>query len=272
MNKLVSLSVISVITAMSFNAMADESKSDKAIEKVATFKVAVAETDKKSIFKATEKEYNKPFFNIEEYKDGQIIAKVSTMGTGIEYVSPVSPELNVSFGINRLNKSDSMVEDGIDYKAEVDFNSLSVIANYHHWQNGFRLRSGIYYNNNEIKLNADYTAASGEVIGNKEFGGAKINIDGKLSFEKISPYVGIGYGSEPFGDNNLSLDIDLGIMRSPVTVKLTGTCSAEDTSEGNVCEVHDFDTELANEQENLAESLDGIDFYPVISLGVSYRF
>jgi hypothetical protein len=165
-----------------------------------------------------------------------------------------------------------MVEDGIDYQAEVDFNSLSVIANYHHWQNGFRLRSGVYLNNNEIKLNANYTAASGEVIGNKEFGGAKIDIDGKLSFERISPYAGIGYGSKPFGDNNLSLDIDVGIMRSPVNVQLTGACFAEDTSEGNVCEVHDFDTELANEQKNLTESLEGIDFYPVISLGVSYRF
>lgn len=233
MKKVISLSAISMITVLSFNVVAEEDKGE----------------------------------------NGQIIAKVSTMGAGVEYVHPINSILSIGFGINKFSFSESFTESDINYQTDVDFKSLSVIANYHPWENGFRLRGGAYYNKNKIALHAsEDTSTSIDTIGNSNFTGAQVALDGELSFQKFAPYIGIGYGSEPFGDNNLSLDIDVGIMRSPVTAKLSGTCSVGGVVNAGVCATNNFDAELANEQADLTSATDGFDFYPIISLGISYRF
>ena len=203
----------------------------------------------------------------EDISSGQITAKVSTMGLGLEYTHPINSALSVGFGINKFNRSEALIESGINYESEVDFKSLSVIANYHPWENGFRLRGGAYYNKNEVNLKANYLATAADTIGDASFTGATVNIDGSLGFKKIAPYVGIGYGSEPFGDNNLSFDLDIGVMYSPVSASLKGSCTGIAT-----CADGTFDSELAKEQKELTDSTDGFDLYPVVSLGLSYRF
>lgn len=201
----------------------------------------------------------------EQSTNGQITAKVSTMGFGVEYNHPINSVLSVGFGINKFSKSKSLTKSNIDYNGDIDFKSASIIANYHPWSNGFRLRAGAYYNNNKVNLTA--TSATGDLtVGGTTFTGADVKLNGKLSFKKFAPYVGIGYGSEPFGDNNLSFDLDIGVMRSPVRAELNGTCENAPI----ICAA--FDPELENEQRALAKDTDGLDLYPVISLGLLYRF
>jgi hypothetical protein len=204
----------------------------------------------------------------EESTNGQITAKVSTMGLGVEYNHPINSVLSVGFGINKFSKSKLLTKSNIDYNGDIDFKSASIIANYHPWSNGFRLRAGAYYNNNKINLTAN--SSTGDLtIGGTAFTGADITLNGNLSFQKFAPYVGIGYGSEPFGDNNLSFDLDIGVMRSPVRAQLNGTCTVG-VGAATVCNT--FNTELVNEQRALTKDTDDLDLYPVISLGLLYRF
>lgn len=206
----------------------------------------------------------------EQSDNGQITAKVSTMGLGVEYNHPVNSVLSVGFGINKFSKNTSLTESDINYNGDVNFQSASIIANYHPWSNGFRLRAGAYYNNNKINLTAD-SLAGDLTIGNTDFVGAEIMLNGNLNFQKFAPYIGIGYGSEPIGDNNLSFDFDIGVMRSPVKAQLNGTCvQVMGVGAANVCGT--FIDELANEQNDLADATDDFNLYPVISLGLSYRF
>lgn len=205
----------------------------------------------------------------EELGNGQLSAKVSTMGLGVEYNHPINPVLSVGFGVNKFSKDRTFTESDIEYQGDIDFQSLSVIANYHPWENGFRLRAGAYYNNNTIRLSAAGNDFTNE-IGNGDFTGANVTLAGELSFQRLAPYIGIGYGSEPIGNNNFSFDIDIGVMKSPVKAQLSGTCSINGVANAGVCA--DFNTELAREQADLTNSTDDIDLYPVISLGLTYRF
>ncbi len=109
-------------------------------------------------------------------------------------------------------------------------------------------------------------------IGNGDFTGANVSINGELSFQKFAPYTGIGYGSEPIGDNNLFFDLNIGVIRSPVKAQLSGTCLIGGVADADVCTTQNFNGELANEQNNLTDDVDDLDFYSVIFLGLSYRF
>jgi hypothetical protein len=296
------LSLFSVIIALSFQATSEEQKihnkilttdalielneaaekseqiSDLIIEELAVTspvpepiveETAAAETDEKpnliikelNIIKKELSLIKEEFKAVEEkYGSGHITAKVSTMGLGVEYTHPINAVLSIGFGVNKFNEIRALSEGDIDYDADIDLKSLSMIANYHPWENGFRLRGGAYYNKNEISLDSDI---SGEItIGDTTYN-ADVTLDGAINFKAFAPYIGVGYGSEPIGDNNLSLDIDVGVMKSPVSATLTGTCDG--TCDG-------FDDELAKEQAELAEAIENLDFYPVISLGLSYRF
>jgi len=208
----------------------------------------------------------------EKMGNGQVTAKVSTMGLGVEYNHPINSVLSVGFGVNKFSKNKSFTESGIKYQGDVDFQSASIIANYHPWKNGFRLRGGVYYNNNKINLTANSSTNNNIKIGDETFTGADIALNGELSFKKFAPYIGIGYGSEPIGDNNLSFDLDIGVMSSPVKAQLTGTCAIGGVANAGICAASDFTGKLAKEQADLEKSTDGFDLYPVVSLGLSYRF
>ncbi|CAB5495063.1 hypothetical protein [Bathymodiolus thermophilus thioautotrophic gill symbiont] len=204
----------------------------------------------------------------EKTGDGHITAKASTMGFGIEYNYPVTSVLSIGIGVNKFSANKTLTKHNVHYNADVDFKSASIITNYHPFSNGFRLRAGTYYNDNKINLSAD-SSTGAITIASTEFTNADIAINGELSFKKFSPYIGIGYGSEPIGDNTLSLDIDIGVMQSPIKVQLTGTCEANPTKE-LACDL--FDPSLAKAKADLEEEAGKIKLYPIVSLGLSYRF
>ncbi|CAC9611351.1 hypothetical protein [uncultured Gammaproteobacteria bacterium] len=204
----------------------------------------------------------------EKTGDGHITVQTSTMGLGIEYNYPVNSVLSIGFGVNQFNMSKTLTKNEAHYRAAVNFQSASIISNYHPWSNGFRLRAGAYYNNNKINLSAKSTGSI--TIGDTRFTNAEISINGEFSFKKVAPYIGIGYGSEPIGDNTFSLDVDIGVMQSPVQVQLIGTCKVATPAESTICQ--EFNSSLAKEEATLKEGAGRFKLYPVVSLGLSYRF
>lgn len=197
--------------------------------------------------------------------DSHLTAKVSTMGFGLEYNHPVNSKLSIGIGLNKFTKrfsynwNDSNTNLNAQSDAKIDFQSLSIIANYHPFDNGFRLRGGAYINDNTFK----FKAVGGVDLDGTIYDDATVN--GKVDFDTFSPYIGIGYGSEPRGDNRLSLDFDIGVMKTSPKATLDvscATCGASPT----------FQDDFQRELDSLNKDMDSYNFYPVISFGLSYRF
>ena len=199
---------------------------------------------------------------IKDTTDSHLTAKVSTMGFGLEYNHPINSVLSVGVGFNTFGYDVNGSDGDVDSNAEIDFKSLSIIANYHPFENGFRLRGGAYINKNEINFSA--TPSKLTQIGNDKF---NVSGNGSISFDTFSPYIGIGYGSEPSGDNRLSFDFDIGVMKTSPSLDLNLSCQGDIAT---VCA--DFDSELEAEKKTLNDDFDKFDIYPVISFGLTYRF
>ena len=203
--------------------------------------------------------------------NSQLTVKASTVGYGIEYNHSINDYFSLGFNINEFEEASELEQDGIEYDAEVGFQSLALLTNYHPWANGFRMRGGIYYNNNRIDINSNVT--SGDItVGDVNFNGAEINLNGAITFKKLSPYLGFGYGSRPTGHNSLAFDLDMGVIFSPASAELSGTCSVGGVRDAGVCSTADFHGELDRESDNLSDSIKDFDLYPVLSMGMTYRF
>lgn len=198
------------------------------------------------------------------YADITINGKISTLGLGIEAAFPMTQSVDGRIGINSYKYSfnQTSTSNGLatDYNGDLNLDSLEALADWHPFAGSFRMSGGLIYNNNKVNLAA--RPANGTVnIGGTTYSIAPgESVNAAVSFRKIAPYLGIGWGRTP-KNTGLSFTSDIGIMyqgtpKTSVTTNIPGVTSAD----------------LSQASSDLNSSLNNFKFYPVISIGVGYTF
>ncbi|MCG5496292.1 hypothetical protein [Ectothiorhodospira variabilis] len=189
-------------------------------------------------------------------------AKVGTTGLGVEGTYGLRENVNLRGGLYGFTYSTDVEETDVDYDADLKLRSAALLADWHPFRGGFRLTAGAYYNGNELTGKADGTLD----IGDNDY---DASLDATIDWRSFAPYLGIGYGNAVQG-GRWSFAFDAGVM-------FTG--SPDVSLRGNLRgQVNDptlqdqFDEDLRREQEELQDDLDDFKYYPVLSLGVAYRF
>ena len=198
--------------------------------------------------------------------DVAIGLKGSTLGIGGEVTMNLIPSLNVRSGFNAFNYTGSATKSDIDYKYKLKLQTIPVLLDLHPFaDSGFRLSSGILINNNKVtatgKPQTDYKIGDGTY--DKDLLGT---LTGKIDFNKVSPYAGIGWGNAVAKHSALTLSCDLGVMfqgTPKVSLAASNSVIAANTT---------FQTDLAKEVTKVKDATDNIKYYPVISIGLAYSF
>jgi hypothetical protein len=189
--------------------------------------------------------------------------KVGTLGAG----GDATLSLNDSFAL-RLTGSilqwdtDDEIDD-VDYHLELDYTSFGALVDVHPFSNGFRFSGGLMFNDNGIVLKA--TPSESEEIGGNTYTPEQIGvITGNLAFDDIAPYFGIGYGRAGAGDQGLTFTIDFGLLFQSYELDLSASGLAATDPQ--------FLRDLEEEEGDIQEELDNFKIYPVIAVGLAYRF
>ena len=196
-------------------------------------------------------------------------AKVSTLGYGLEVSVPVFQDrLNVRAGFNTFNYNfeEDSGDGGQDltYKGELELQSLPLLLDWHPFKGSFRLSTGLIFNNNEINATATCETASCEfgdgIYDSDTLGTTNLHVD----LGGTQPYLGLGFGNAVSSDGRFSFAFDLGVVFQDVKVTITpsDTCQADPSCSD----------EVAQEEASLNDDVEDFDMYPVISLGMSYKF
>lgn len=204
---------------------------------------------------------------INVYAEGDRFAltvKAGTLGLGLEGSTSINNKLNARFGVNAFQYSYSGTESDIDYDFDLELLSFATLLDWLPFENGFRLTGGLVVNKNRLDLTAD-TAAT-YTIGTTTYTSAQVgSLTGDLTFNDLAPYAGIGWGN-PFGkDSNWSFAIDLGVM-------FQGSPDVSLSANGTLATNAAFLAEIAREEDNLQSEIEEYKYYPVISIGVTYKF
>ena len=193
-----------------------------------------------------------------------VTAKGGTTGLGGDVTVPlVSNWLNLRGGYNIGSLRPSITQAGIKYKADVDFESIPILLDFHPFHGSFRVTGGVFYNKNSMDLSSTVDASTvGLGLG---AGTATLNANASWSKE-WAPYLGIGWGNAA-DDNTLDLPIAVGFSLD-IGAFYQGSPDVLLTDSSGLVPVAD----LALEQAQLEDDLSGFKFYPVITLGIHIRF
>jgi hypothetical protein len=195
-----------------------------------------------------------------------VAGKAGTLGLGGELTAKVVPSVNARVGINQLDLDfDGEKLEDVEYDLGVELSSFSVLADWHIFEGSFRLSGGVISMDNSIEMDA--RPLENVEIGDIEYTPTQIGtLTGSIDIDNMAPYVGIGWGNPFTSNSRLGLTCDFGVAftNSPEVSLLSsgGTYSSDST----------FLAELEKERRELEDDMDSIKFYPVISLGLFYRF
>ena len=201
--------------------------------------------------------------------------RVGTTGVGLDLTVGLAPAVNLRMGAGGgLSHDEARTVDDIDYEATLDVATAQALLDWHPGGGGFRLSIGGAWNGNEIEGRARAEENAVYEIGDVVFPAAVVGeIDGRVEFDALAPYVGIGWGNGAAASPGWSLAFDLGVLyHGEPDIDLVA-----DLPPGSPIETIPgaralFDAELAKEEARAQDDIEAYRWFPVLTLGVSYRF
>ncbi len=191
-----------------------------------------------------------------------LTVKAGTLGGGLEATIGASDYLGFRFGVNMMNAGPSLSQDEGTIKTDLDWLSYGALVDLHLFGGGFRISGGGLINKNKFKMTADLTKSV--ELNNQEY--YLDSLDGQVTFSELAPYVGIGYGNAVGADGRWHFSCDFGVM-----FQGSPTVSASAKASDPAIQPY-VDEALAAEVADIQDDANAFKYYPVISVGVSYRF
>jgi len=194
-----------------------------------------------------------------------LTAKDSTLGYGGELNVGLSDNFSTRFGINIYRKSYSANASSMDFKFKLNLQTASALADWYPFAGSFRASGGLLYNNNEISMTANPTGGSFIINGVTYSSTSVSSMTGKVTFNKVAPYFGIGWGNPVAQNKGWGLTTDFGVLfQGKPKLDLVITCAAGCPGT--------LQNDATAENTKLQNDLNHFQLWPVASVGISYQW
>lgn len=199
----------------------------------------------------------------------RVYTSVGTQGLGGGIAKSLNSTLDLRVGLSVLNFNKSASGDSLNAEVGLKLQNLGLYADYFPFESsGFRLTGGVQAGNNKVDITGKPSNGQIKVGAGTYAVNPGDSITGKLDMGSTAPYLGIGYSQHGPSKTGLSLNFDLGVRLGKANVSLTrngfGTLPQVLTTQ--------LDADLKTEQTKLTDDLSILKNYPVIALGLSYRW
>lgn len=202
-----------------------------------------------------------------------IAGTAGTLGAGIELSFGGSRQIQGRIGIHGYNYSDRREVSDIQYDAEANLRTATGFLDWHPGGHGFRLTGGLVYNGTDVTGSSLPPASGFYDIGDVLVPASLLEgLDADVDFDPIVPYAGLGWGRAPGSGGGFGLTLDLGVMfqgegEVTLTPRIPAGSPLNDPLARQALQIL-----IDREERDLQEDVNDYDLYPVVSLGISYRF
>lgn len=203
-----------------------------------------------------------------------IAGKAGSLGLGLELTAGLSPQVNARLGINGFNYTDNRRQvSQIEYDATARLRTATALLDWHPGGYGFRLSGGLVYNDTRIEGRSLPPASGLYDIGGVPVPVALVGtLNGRIDFNRTVPYVGLGWGNAVAPGRKVGFFADAGVIfQGRGRVTLTPNIPA-DSPLNNPVARQAFDILLQREERDIEKDVADYTVYPVVSIGLSYRF
>lgn len=189
-----------------------------------------------------------------------------TQGAGVQLTLGLVPRANLRLGAQGLDLSRDHTERDITYRADAELRNAYLLFDLHPGAGDFRLSAGVAVNRNRV---VGRSPVSGTVIVNDvAYNVSSVGtLEAELTTRRVAPYVGLGWGNAVAPGSPLRFVFDLG-----ATYHQEPRLSLVATPTNPALVPPDFYANLEAERVKAEDDLSRYRFYPVVNLGLSYRF
>jgi hypothetical protein len=191
-------------------------------------------------------------------------AHASTLGIGGELNYSLNSYFTTRLDFNRYNYSYTGTKEQIDYNFDLHLKSYAWMVDWHPFAGMFRVTGGLFSNKNEIDAVA-VPQGSYTINGHTYTAAQVATLYGTIGFDPTVPYFGIGWSTNGSTDTGLGVSLDLGVL-------FQGSPKVQLNATGAVTTQSQFKSDLAAEQVKVQNDVNNYKTYPVVTLGISYRF
>lgn len=195
-----------------------------------------------------------------------------TLGIGAELALGLTDELNLRVGYSAFDYSTEIEDTDVTYAGDLELRNPSALLDWHAFGGGFRLSLGAVGASTKLQGTGEPNAGNQYVINGNTYSAAQV---GRVATQveasnSVAPYIGIGWGNPVDDAGRWTLLFDIGAVYygSEPDVVVTATCGP--TLPAQQC------TRLQNdvnaERDELIDEVDALSWYPVLNLGVAFRF
>ncbi|HJV87681.1 MAG TPA: hypothetical protein VJ698_19585 [Noviherbaspirillum sp.] len=195
---------------------------------------------------------------------------IGTTGIGFHATIPIKPNVNARVGLGYLGYSYHGRTNDMDYDLSLKAKTYDALLDwYPNTGSSFRLTAGVAYNGNRIDAQARPNSSGSYSIQGNTYDAASFGkVTGNVSFNKFAPYLGIGWGRPKTEKTGWSFATDVGVLLqgSPKTTLTSSGCTAP----APMCA--QFSSDVAKENAALHDEVSKFKVYPVLRIGLNYRF
>jgi len=187
-----------------------------------------------------------------------------TTGVGISAKYQVNDYFVLRGDYDHLDYSRDFNSDDVDYDGQLNFKPFTVAVDVHPFQNSFFVSAGYNTGDRKVKLTARPTGDTeigGDTYTPEEIGTLTANAD----LGSGAPFVGLGFDNTFTASGSLSFRVLAGaiIGKNP---------ELHLSSDGTYASNPLYEESLRREEADLQDDLDKVKTYPVLQLGLNWRF
>jgi len=200
-----------------------------------------------------------------KHSDAAIGLTLGTPGIGLQASKLLTPHVGLRVGANYFKLSRTQSKSDISYDASLKLQGVSALIDLYPGARGsFHLSGGIMTDPLKVTGTGQPGAGGTFTINNDTYTSAEVGTLGLVAkYPSTSPYAGFGIGTPARGHSALGFTFDLGAAIGKPKVALTATGAASDPA---------LAADLKAQQDKTQKDVQKLKVFPVLQLGLGYRF
>ncbi len=203
--------------------------------------------------------------------DPAIGITVGTTGLGADLDIPVLPILGLRVGYSGFVYHHDIDQTDVNYAGRLHFSEASALLDWYVLTGSFHVTAGVYGGDTRVDVSGRPNDGTYTINGTTYNAAQVGTLSGQLKFgNSVQPYVGLGWGN-PFRGGPLTFTADLGaIYGGSPSVSLAAQCGSAAPPGSFACT--QIQNSVAGERAQLASDVTLAKWYPVVNVGLSFRF
>ena len=188
-----------------------------------------------------------------------------TLGYGPQAgVTLVPNKFDARLTFGYLSYSYNTTSSNVAYAGHLKLQNVGLLGDWHPFAGSFRLTGGLFYNDNQFNLAGQPSGGGTYTFNGNTYTAAEAgSVDANVSFNSLAPYIGFGWGDGGAGAG-LHFTSDFGVMyQGSPNATITATNPTNNAQ---------LASDVAAAQAQLQSDLSSFQWYPVVQVGLDYRF